>query len=113
MKDQLTPLQRYQRDIDSGALLPDPAQAALVVELDGLSHRLVARAEANEKLWTRFKKRLGGIQAPERGLYVWGGVGRGKTHFVDAFFESLPFDRKLRIHFHRFYAARSCRVDAA
>ena len=102
MKDHLTPLQRYQRDIDSGALLPDPAQAALVVELDGLSHRLVARAEANEKLWTRFKKRLGGIQAPERGLYVWGGVGRGKTHFVDAFFESLPFDRKLRIHFHRF-----------
>ena len=48
MRDHLTPLQRYQRDIDSGALLPDPAQAALVVELDGLSHRLVARAEANE-----------------------------------------------------------------
>lgn len=102
MTDYLTPLQRYQRDLDSGALLPDPAQAALVCELDGLSHRLVERAAANEKLWMRFKKRFGSIQAPEQGLYVWGGVGRGKTHFVDAFFESLPFDKKLRIHFHRF-----------
>jgi len=36
------------------------------------------------------------------GLYFWGGVGRGKTYLMDSFFESLPFQRKLRMHFHRF-----------
>lgn len=39
---------------------------------------------------------------PEVGLYLWGGVGRGKTYLVDAFFDCLPFERKLRVHFHRF-----------
>jgi cell division protein ZapE len=37
-----------------------------------------------------------------RGLYFWGGVGRGKTYLMDLFFDSLPFERKLRSHFHRF-----------
>lgn len=39
---------------------------------------------------------------PIRGLYFWGGVGRGKTYLMDAFYEALPFERKLRAHFHRF-----------
>ena len=37
-----------------------------------------------------------------KGLYFWGGVGRGKTYLVDTFFESLPFEQKVRTHFHRF-----------
>ena len=40
--------------------------------------------------------------APIRGLYLWGAVGRGKTFLVDLLFESLPTQRKLRLHFHRF-----------
>ncbi|MBJ6977576.1 AFG1/ZapE family ATPase, partial [Vibrio cholerae] len=39
---------------------------------------------------------------PPKGLYFWGGVGRGKTYLVDAFFVALPTDRKMRVHFHRF-----------
>ncbi|MNF79295.1 hypothetical protein D3C84_615050 [compost metagenome] len=41
-------------------------------------------------------------QAPVKGLYFWGGVGRGKTYLVDTFFEALPFKQKMRTHFHRF-----------
>ena len=47
----------------------------------------------------------GGDTAPQRpvqGLYMWGGVGRGKTWLMDMFFHSLPGDRKMRLHFHRF-----------
>lgn len=39
---------------------------------------------------------------PVRGLYMWGGVGRGKTFLMDQFFHALPFEQKLRLHFHRF-----------
>src|SRR5699024_6148893 len=41
-------------------------------------------------------------QQPAKGLYFWGGVGRGKTYLVDTFFEALPFKEKMRTHFHRF-----------
>jgi cell division protein ZapE len=52
-------------------------------------------------------QRLGGKikrtrREPVRGLYFWGGVGRGKTYLMDTFFDSLPFERKMRTHFHRF-----------
>ncbi len=39
---------------------------------------------------------------PVKGLYFWGGVGRGKTYLMDNFYESLPFREKMRAHFHRF-----------
>lgn len=41
-------------------------------------------------------------RTPVKGLYFWGGVGRGKTYLVDTFFEALPFKEKVRTHFHRF-----------
>jgi cell division protein ZapE len=41
-------------------------------------------------------------RTPVRGLYLWGGVGRGKTYLMDIFFHALPLDGKLRLHFHRF-----------
>ncbi|MEX2353883.1 MAG: cell division protein ZapE, partial [Gammaproteobacteria bacterium] len=54
-------------------------------------------------LYQRIKRKLSGKRGDGiRGIYLWGGVGRGKTWIIDAFFESLPLDKKLRIHFHRF-----------
>jgi len=42
------------------------------------------------------------VKTPVQGLYFWGGVGRGKTYLVDTFYDCLPFENKLRMHFHRF-----------
>ena len=39
---------------------------------------------------------------PVKGIYFWGGVGRGKTYLVDTFYDCLPFENKIRVHFHRF-----------
>jgi cell division protein ZapE len=77
----------------------DPAQEAVVALLDDLRGRLLARTDQSllNALLRRRRK-----SAPERGLYVWGGVGRGKTWLMDLFFHSLPFREKQRSHFHRF-----------
>lgn len=102
MTEYVSPLERYQRDVHSGILLTDSAQARVIGQLDDLAARLMARAERGRGFWARTRLRLGRPMQPERGLYIWGGVGRGKTHLVDTFFDCLPFDRKLRVHFHRF-----------
>jgi len=102
MTEYVSPLQRYQRDVDSGILLKDAAQARVITELDDLASRLMASVDRGRGFWARASRWLGRPSQPERGLYIWGGVGRGKTHLVDTFFDCLPFERKLRVHFHRF-----------
>ncbi len=101
----ITPLQRYQQNLEAQGFQPDPAQRAAVEALDALFHELVAaeQAEREAGLLSRLKQ-LWQKQAPEPvvGLYLWGGVGRGKTWLVDTFYDCLPFERKMRIHFHRF-----------
>ena len=71
-------------------------------QLDDLCSRLLARVAERKTLRARARKLMGRPAAPERGLYIWGGVGRGKTHLVDTFYDSLALERKLRVHFHRF-----------
>lgn len=97
-----TPLDRYRRDLMSPGFVQDSAQENAVAELQALHDRLVidGGAEARGFLSRLFpaKKR----PMPVQGLYFWGGVGRGKTYLMDNFFESLPFDDKMRAHFHRF-----------
>ncbi|RZO81560.1 MAG: cell division protein ZapE [Halieaceae bacterium] len=102
MTDALSPLQRYQNDLKAGTLLADAAQASVIEQLDDLHARLLARVARQHTIWSRTQRLLGRSEGPERGLYLWGGVGRGKTHLVDTFFDSLPIERKLRVHFHRF-----------
>ena len=102
MTHVLSPRQRYEQDLASGVLLPDAAQASVIAEFDDLCTRLVDAAAREQTLWSRTQRLFGRSAAPELGLYLWGGVGRGKTHMMDAFFASLPFQRKLRMHFHRF-----------
>ena len=71
-------------------------------QLDDLCSRVLARVAERKTLRVRARMLMGRPAAPERGLYIWGGVGRGKTHLVDTFYDSLALERKLRVHFHRF-----------
>ena len=71
-------------------------------QLDDLCSRLLVRVAERKTLRVRARMLVGRPAAPERGLYIWGGVGRGKTHLVDTFYDSLALERKLRVHFHRF-----------
>ena len=98
----LSPRERYQRDLQTGLIVADDAQAEVIDRLDALSARLILRAVGERTLGGRLRNWLGRPRLPERGIYLWGGVGRGKTHLMDTFFDALPFERKLRVHFHRF-----------
>ena len=75
----------------------DEAQLRASRELDRLYRELVRAQQKSHPL-----KRLFRRTAPIRGIYFWGGVGRGKTFLMDAFFEAIPFAGKQRLHFHRF-----------
>lgn len=97
-----TPWQRYQQDLKGEGFTHDVAQEAAVRSLQDLYDRLLARQQRQQSMAARLARRFGRVDPPERGLYFWGGVGRGKTYLMDAFFECLPTKRKLRVHFHRF-----------
>jgi cell division protein ZapE len=78
----------------------DTAQAAAIDVLDVLWHQLVEFKSKRNQFLGR------SLLSPEvpKGLYLWGGVGRGKTFLMDAFYACLPYRRKRRIHFHNFMA---------
>ena len=102
-----TPLQRYQSDLQKPGFQRDAAQQNAVAQLQRLYDELVARESersGSQGFMSKLAGRLGlgRPPAPVSGLYFWGGVGRGKTYLMDTFYESLPFDRKMRAHFHRF-----------
>jgi len=96
-----TPQSKYQAKLAAGEFLEDAAQAQVVALLDDLHQRLINRAEPRglSGLLGRLRKQR---PAPEQGLYLWGGVGRGKTMLMDLFYDCLPAQRRLRMHFHRF-----------
>ncbi len=97
------PLARYEQELESGKLNADDEQRAVVVLLDSISIALANRPSWQPPatgLFSRlFKpKPIVGVE----GLYLWGGVGRGKTHLCDLFFAECAFEDKTRLHFHRF-----------
>jgi cell division protein ZapE len=90
----------YARELAERGFQPDPAQLAAVAKLDDLRRRLIA-ARARTAGRRRLRWNAHRVE-PERGLYLWGPVGRGKTWLMDLFFRSLPFAGARRRHFHRF-----------
>tara|TARA_B100000315_G_scaffold161283_2_gene149720 strand:- start:960 stop:2195 length:1236 start_codon:yes stop_codon:yes gene_type:complete len=101
MTSDQTPLGRYQGMLARGELSTDESQASVVVKLEDLFARLVAGGHSGRlgKAWKWLRRTPA---QPERGMYLWGGVGRGKTMLMDLFYECLPPGQRLRIHFYRF-----------
>ncbi|MCG9698173.1 cell division protein ZapE [Shewanella sp. Isolate11] len=97
----LTPWQHYQQDLQRTEFSHDSAQEQAVKSLQRVYDELLAAQKpvSGLKKWLGF---LGQSRAQVKGLYLWGGVGRGKTYLMDTFYEALPGDKKLRAHFHRF-----------
>jgi len=97
-----TPLSRYQKDLKRPEFEHDAAQQIAVEHLQRLYDELVSKKPVKETLFQRMGFVSKAVERPVQGLYFWGGVGRGKTYLVDTFFDCLPFENKLRMHFHRF-----------
>ncbi len=93
-------LARYEEMIASGELRPDPDQRAAAVRLAQLQAALEAPAP-KPGLLARFTRGAASARAI-RGLYMWGGVGRGKSMLMDLFHECLAIPAKRRVHFHAF-----------
>ena len=99
MTDPMLPSRRYAEGVARGDWLHDPAQMPALAELDRIHAAVTAPAPARGL----FERVFGGdAPAPVPGLYLWGGVGRGKTFLIDLFHEGLPIEGKRRTHFHRF-----------
>lgn len=101
---QLTPLQKYQQDLTRDDFSYDEAQENAVKNLQRLYDELILPQNNNKSFGDKLKSFLGNKPKKKsiQGLYFWGGVGRGKTYLVDTFYEALPFENKMRVHFHRF-----------
>jgi cell division protein ZapE len=94
----------YTQQLAQRGFRADPVQAAVVDRLGDLRQRLITAREPDSSLVRRWFGALGRKteSEPVRGIYLWGGVGRGKTWMMDLFFQSLPFPERRRRHFHRF-----------
>lgn len=89
----------YRSALAAQGLIADEDQRRVVDRLDRLQQDICARGAKVSKLrqWLLGSK----AHLPLRGIYLWGGVGRGKTFLMDLFFNTLASEKKRRIHFHR------------
>ena len=94
----MTPQQRYDADLRLRGFHPDPHQAVAIERLQQLFKSLTTPRRPKSLLTRLFDR----PEPPPQGLYLWGGVGRGKTYLMDLFHECLPLTAKTRRHFHRF-----------
>lgn len=113
-----TLIEIYDARVAGGSLRADPAQRAVLPVLEDLRAWLEAHATRKIGLFAGLFARPA---PPPKGLYLWGGVGRGKSMVMDLFVEHLAIPAKRRVHFHAFmqeihkgmHAARQKGVDDA
>jgi len=93
----MTPLSYYQEQISKGVIVEDQQQLVVMHQLERIYQNILQEYRSRQKLFAflRHPKLV-------KGLYLWGGVGVGKTFMMDCFYTSLPFPQKMRMHFHQF-----------
>lgn len=101
------PSAAYAEGVASGRWQDDPAQRPALAQLDRIHGQL--RARESTPAWKRW---LGRGTATVQGLYLWGGVGRGKTFLNDLLFDQLGDLPRRRWHFHRFMVEMHARLQA-
>ncbi|WP_448568189.1 cell division protein ZapE [Thalassotalea ganghwensis] len=103
---KLSPLEKYNQDLTRDDFQYDAAQENAVKHLQRLYEDLQTKplpVTGFKKVLNRWKRVVAKQEEQlVKGLYFWGGVGRGKTYLVDTFYDCLPFENKMRVHFHRF-----------
>ncbi|MES2937956.1 MAG: cell division protein ZapE [Pseudomonadota bacterium] len=88
----------YEAELQARGYTTDPAQMRGVDALDRCAREWAEFKEQRSSVWKKL------INRPEipKGVYLWGGVGRGKSFLMDCFFQAVPLVRKTRLHFHEF-----------
>ncbi|MDT8759060.1 cell division protein ZapE [Sphingomonas psychrotolerans] len=100
-------LARYRELVAAGELRADSEQEAAAQRLDRLAQELEAVPKKGSILW----RALGRRPEPPRGVYLWGGVGRGKSMLMDLLFDCVQIRRKRRVHFHEFMLEVHARLN--
>lgn len=91
----------YKNDLSKKNFFYDKAQETVLLELNELFNRLKLKNVQRDNVF--FSDIINFFKKDNNfGLYIWGDVGRGKTYLVDLFFLHLPFEKKIRLHFHHF-----------
>src|SRR5579862_3573105 len=93
----MTPFDYYQQQCKAGTVVEDSQQLAALQCLQRVFNDLLVEHKKRSGLAALFRR-----ANLVKGLYLWGGVGIGKTFLMDCFFHSLPFEQKKRMHFHQF-----------
>ena len=101
----MSPIEKYHRDIEMGKVTADNEQALVVEHLQSLWEALSQPGQKDRRIFKQLTNILPSksVQAKRpKGVYLWGGVGRGKTYLMDLLFDCVDRHDKLRTHFHRF-----------
>ncbi len=101
MANATSPIAAYRALLERGDIQGDPAQEQIIARLEELARRLegyVPSTGGRRRHWLSFTR----AAEPPRGVYLHGGVGRGKSFLMDLFFDHADIESKRRVHFHAF-----------